>query len=204
MVKAIQKLRPYPEKLSVRFEFIFSGSTLLLGLFMGLIAKMTDSVSVIGEIGTQLGIWVFAAAIVAAYSRYPLTAGINVLLFFLSMLFAYYVYGYTVLGFFSRAYFMGWLMIALLSPLAGVCAWFSKAKGIVGSIVTALPVAILFAEGYPAFYTSSFVLYTSLLLGIALCAVLPRTIKQKISAFVIAIPIAFLIDSLHLLDFLPF
>jgi uncharacterized membrane protein YjdF len=66
---------------------------------MGVIAKIADSISIIGEIGTKLGIWVFVATIIAAYSRYPFSAAINVLLFFLSMLFAYYTYGYAVLGF---------------------------------------------------------------------------------------------------------
>ena len=58
---------------------------------MGFIAKATDSVSMIGDIGTELGVWVFTATLLAAFSRYPLSAALNTLLFFLAMLCAYYL-----------------------------------------------------------------------------------------------------------------
>lgn len=118
---------------------------------IGVIAKMTDSVSIIGDIGTELGIWVFTAAIIAAYSRYPVSGAINVFLFFTAVLAAYYAHGALVLNFFPKAYFLGWLIAALISPFAGFLAWFTRADGIAGSIITALPVALLFAHGYPAF-----------------------------------------------------
>jgi hypothetical protein len=162
----IRKLRPYPQKLSMRTEIIFSACVILLGMSMGLIAKMTDSVSIIGDIGTELSIWVFAATIIAAYSRYPVSAAINVLLFFISMLAAYYIYGFVVLNFFPKTYFLAWLVVALISSFAGFCTWFSRAKGIVGSVATALPAALLFAHGYPAFYTSRLPLYLSLVMGL--------------------------------------
>lgn len=200
----IQKLRPYPQTRSLRFELIFSACIVLLGGGMGLVAKMTDSISMIGEIGTELGIWVFVAALIAAYSRYPISAAINVFLFFVSMLAAYYIYGFVVLNFFPKAYFFGWLVVALISPAAGFLAWFSRAKGITGSIVAALPVALLFAHGYPAFYTSRIPLYFSLIMGAALCVLLPQTIKYKAIAFGVSIPIAFLINKLYLLRFFPF
>lgn len=200
----IQKLRHYPEKLSIKKEIFYSVCIVLFGCAMGFISKMTDSVSLIGEIGTELGIWVFTAALIAAFSRYPFSAAINVFLFFISMLFAYYIYGYVVIGFFPRAYFVGWLFVALLSSFAGFCTWFSKAKGIVGSIVTALPVALLFAHGYPAFYTFRIALYLSLIMGIILCFALPQTTKYKIISLAISIPVALIIDKLYLIGYLPF
>lgn len=200
----IQKLRSYPKKLSIKHEILFSACIVLLGMSLGLVAKMTDSVSIIGEIGTEVGIWVFAATMVAAFSRYPFTASINTFLFFLSMLLGYYTYGYAVLGFFPRSYFLGWLILTFISPLAGIIMWFSRAKGIIGIVAAALPTALLFAHGYPAFYTSRLALYISLVMGFILCFVLPRTLKQKLITLGISIPIAFLIDKLYLLRYLLF
>ena len=149
----IQKLRPYPQKLSIKTEIVFSVVSTIIGIALGFIAKMTDSISIIGEIGTEIGIWIFVATLIAAFSHYPLSAAINVFLFFISVLFAYYTYGQLVLGFFPQSYFYGWLIMAFISPIAGIAVWFSKADKVIGSVVTALPVALLFAHGFPVFYT---------------------------------------------------
>lgn len=189
---------------------------------MGFIAKFADGVpvvggdvsfiemlasniiSIVGNIGTELGIWVFVATLVAAHSRYPLSAAINVPLFFLSMLVSYYIYGSVVLGFFPKAYFLGWLAVTLLTPIAGFCMWFSKAKGIWGSVLTALAVALLFSDGYSAFYTHQFSSFISLAMGIYLCILLPQTKKYKITALGISILVAFIFSHIYLIGFLPF
>ena len=200
----IQKLRPYPTKLSIKKEIAFSFCVLILGIVMGLIAKMTDSISIIGQIGTEIGIWIFVATIIAAYSRYPLSAAVNVILFFLAMLFTYYIYGHIVLGFFPKEYFVGWLIIALISPFAGFITWFSKARGLVSSIITAIPAALLFTHGYPAFYTLKLTLFLSLLMGCILCFILPSTARNKVIAIGLAIILAFIFEKLYIFSFLPF
>jgi hypothetical protein len=199
----IQKFRAYPAKLSMKKEIGMAVCIIAIGIAMGLIAKMTDSVSIIGEIGTEIGIWVFAATLIAACSCYPFSAAINVFLFFISMLGSYYLYTYIVFGFFPTSYFTGWLIITLLSPFAGFIAWFTKAKGALGSVVTALPAALLFAHGYPAFYTLRLTLFLSLIMGVGLCAILPVNIKNKGISFVLAILLAIVVDKLYLLRFLP-
>ena len=95
-----------------------------MGLALGLIAKAADSVSVVGDIGTYLGVWVFAATLIAAFSSLPLLAALNAMVFFLALLTSYFLYGSLALGFFPRAYFLGWLVIALLSPIGGFVVWF--------------------------------------------------------------------------------
>lgn len=171
---------------------------------MGYIAKAADSTSIIGSIGTELGIWVFAASFIAAYSRYPLAAALNTMLFFLCMLASYYIYGWAMLGFFPATYFLGWLIIALLSPAAGFLVWFSRGKHILGAIAAALPACVLFASGYSAFYTHNIVSFLSLALGTLLLILLPQTLRQKALAFGLAVVFAFAIDKFHLLGLLPF
>ena len=203
MRQAIQALRPCP-RLSIKGELLFSCLVALLGLVMGFVAKATDSVSVIGEIGTELGVWVFAAALIAAYSRHVLCAAANVLVFFLCVLASYYLYGYFVLGFFPKAYFVGWLAVAMGSPLPGALLWFSRARGAVGAVLSALPAAVLFHHGYPAFYTHRFSLFFSLTLGVSCCLLLPRTAKQKALAAAGAITLAVALYALRGLGLFPF
>ena len=199
-----QKFRAYPKNISIKSEILISFCVLLLGATLGLIAKLTDSVSIIGEIGTEIGIWIFVASLIAGYSRYPLSAAINVFLFFCAMLAAYYIYGQMALGFFPRSYFIGWLVVTLLSPLGGAIIWFSRADGIVGSAITALPTALLFAHGYPVFYSHRITLLLSIIMGIILCLILPKTVKQKAIAFTISLPLAFAVVVMRLMNYLPF
>ena len=201
---AIQKIRPYPDRLSLKKEIITSVCVMALGAVMGAVAKMTDSVSLIGEIGTEWGVWVFAASIVAAYSRYPVTAAINTAVFFLSMLGAYYLYCDIVLGFFPQSYFLGWLIAAGLSPFAGVVVWFSRGRGTAAAVASALPVSVLFAGGYPALYLPRLTMYITLVFGIILLLILPKTLKQKLAALGAAVLLAFVVAKLGLLYLLPF
>ncbi len=75
----------------------------LLGVAMGFLAKALDNVAVIGEIGTNLGVWIFAAALIAAYSPARRAAALRVFLFFAGMLAAYYLHSRLTEGFFPRA-----------------------------------------------------------------------------------------------------
>lgn len=204
MNEIIQRIRAYPKEKSIKVDLLTSIVVVLVGAIIGFVAKATDSVSVIGDIGTELGVWIFFASIIAAYSRYPYTAAVNVMLFFLSSLAVYYLYGNFVLGFFPRAYFMGWLIIALLSPIAGFVVWFAKGAGVIGAIVTALPVSALFAIGYPAFYTHNIVSILTLAFGVCLIALLPKTLRQKGMAFCFSLILAIIINMFHVLSWLPF
>lgn len=204
MNEKFRKIRAYPKDKSIKIDLMISIGTILLGAVLGFVAKATDSVSIIGDIGTELGVWVFAATIVAVYSRYPFTAGINTMLFFLAMLGAYYLYGHLVLGFFPKSYFIGWLVVALLSPIAGFVVWFSKGKGFIGVIISALPISVLFASGYSAFYTHNPVSFLALVLGALLTILLPCTLRQKLLSICLAIPFTFIIYVFNILRLLPF
>ena len=200
----IRELRTYPEKIVFKTEVVTSLCIILLGISLGYIAKATDSISFLGDVGTELGVWIFVASLVAAYSRYPLSAAVNTMLFFLSVLASYYLYGHFVLDFFPKAYFMGWLIISLISPLAGFFIWFAKSKGIVGTVVSSFPIAVLFALGYPAFYTHSALLFLTLGFGVILNLLLPRILIQKAIAFGLSILLAVFITAFDFLRIFPF
>ncbi|MEW8956696.1 hypothetical protein [Clostridium sp.] len=193
----INNIRTLPEKLNIKHEVIFSSLVLFLGLSLGLIAKTSDSISIIGDIGTEIGIWIFIATLIASYSMHPLSASINVPIFFLGMLCTYYTYTHFVLGFFPRSYFIIWLIITLFfTPIAGFITWFSRGKGIISIVSSSLPIALLLAHGYPALYTQRISLYISLICGIILNLILPRTPKMKIFVFSFSLLLAIFIHVL--------
>ena len=202
-VTAIKKIRDFPPKINFRFEILFTLSVIILGLLFGYIAKAADSISIIGHIGTDLGVWIFTAALVAAFSRTPVSAVINTPVFFLSMLLSYYAYGQIVLGFFNEAYFTGWLVVALLSPAGGIVAWLSRGKGLISGICAAIPASVLLACGYPAFYTRNPVHILNLLFAVVLLIILTRTWKGRAAAAAAAALFGAVIFQLNLISLLP-
>lgn len=165
----------------------------LLGVAMGFLAKALDNVPVIGEIGTNLGVWIFTAALIAAYSPARRAAALRVFLFFAGMLAAYYLHSRLAEGFFPMRYALTWGIFALLSPVCAVIAWFGRGRGWIAAVSAALPVALLFTEGYPALYTGSLPLWFDLAAAILLLVYLPPAWRQRFlcAAFAAAFAIAF-------------
>ncbi|MDR1705267.1 MAG: DUF6518 family protein [Clostridiales bacterium] len=203
MIETLKIIRPIPEK-SIKRNTLYALFVVLLGFALGYMAKATDSISVAGEIGSDLGIWIFVAALICAFSRTPLMAAVNAPLFFLSVLCAYYLYGQIVLGFFPKDYFMGWLVISLLSPIGGFLSWLSRGNGWKANMCAALPVSILFAWGCPFYYTFQIPLMLDMLYAFILLIVLPRAWREKAIALGIACVLAFIIVQSDLLSYLPF
>ena len=200
----ISKHRKLSDNYSIKREVLISLAVIVCGIIIGVIAKATDSTSLVGEIGTDLSIWVLLGTLVAAYSHHPINAGINTTVFFLALLAGYYIYGQSVLGFFPASYFWGWLMVALASSVCGFVVWFSKSKGILGAAISALPAGLILAWSYPAFYTHNVVLVLGVVYAILICALLPRGWKMKCVGFALAIAVAAAIWALNLLSLLPF
>ncbi len=174
----------------------------LLGIIMGLFAKALDNAPIVGEIGTNLGIWVFTAALLAAYSPARRAAAVRVFLFFIGMLAAYYLHSRLVEGFFPMRYAFVWGVFALLSPVCAVIAWIGRGQGWVAAIAAALPAALLFAEGYPALYIGSMPLWFDILAAMLLLVYLPPTWKQRLLSAAFSIALAVIFSKIGLISLL--
>ena len=197
------KIREIPEVANKKHEILFTLLVIALGLLFGLIAKATDSISIIGDIGTDLGVWVFTVSIIAAFSSRPISAIINTPAFLLAMLTSYYIYGQLILGFFPKSYFLGWLVMALISPTGGVTVWLSRGTGIFANICAAIPASILLACGYPALYTHQPVHFLNLIFAVLLLIILPKSWKEKATSAGISLIFAVIIVKLGLMSYLP-
>jgi len=203
MMNKLKNIREFPKTANKKREMLFTLLVIVFGLLFGFIAKATDSVSIIGAVGTDLGVWVFIVSMIAAFSSRPLFAIINTPAFLLSMLTSYYIYGQVVLSFFPEPYFMGWLVMALISPIGGIIVWLSRGKGIIANICAAMPASILLACGYPALYTRQPVLILDLIFAALLLMILPKTWKERAIATGIALILAIIIVQLRLISYLP-
>ncbi|MFM1651456.1 hypothetical protein ACI7RC_05035 [Brevibacillus sp. B_LB10_24] len=154
---------------SVLFSFIF-------GFASGLIAKILDStlipyeLSLLGFIGSNLGVWIFILSLVAAYSYTPKLAATRVFVFLISMLFSYYMYTILILNLFPLKYIVFWFLAALLSIIPAYIMWFSRADHLISSIIIALPISVISFEGYKIYlstvdYYEKFMQYENVLIS---------------------------------------
>ncbi|OAB25494.1 hypothetical protein PMSD_27460 [Paenibacillus macquariensis subsp. defensor] len=135
----------------------------VFGVSLGFLAKYVegaphigavgDLLNLIGDIGTDLGIWVFIATIIAVWSRSPKAGAVHVFCFFVGMLIAYYEYSSFLFGFFPKRYFLAWGTIALFSPIGGYMVWYGRGKGWISAFCASLPIGLLLSLGYSLYYT---------------------------------------------------
>ena len=72
------------------------------------------------------------------------TQSINVFAFFVGMVASYYLYSNYIAGFFPRSYAVVWFGFTSISPLLAFICWYTKGKGKVAFILSALILAVLF------------------------------------------------------------
>ncbi|MGE5672273.1 MAG: hypothetical protein ACM3XM_00085 [Mycobacterium leprae] len=174
--------------------------SLATGILLGLIAKYSDTVTgsglvwgLISQITTGLGLWVFLATLIAAWSQSPGLGALKVFAFFVGMLAAYYLYSMQVFGFFPIYHFVRWGGIALASPVAAYIAWYSRRTGWGAALCAALPAGLLLELGYHFVYTLEIALAFDLLAGASLLLVLPSSNRQRLLACTMAFVLAVLL-----------
>ncbi len=112
------------------------------GLAIGVIARMLDIYTQnLGEIFSQMAVWILLGALISVYSPSPKRAAVNVLLFCLGMLATYYAAAALTHGVYSRSFVIGWTVFALCTPVMAALVWYTKEKGWLGRAIAAGVVA---------------------------------------------------------------
>ncbi|WP_160035443.1 hypothetical protein [Paenibacillus sp. An7] len=132
----------------------------ILGLSLGLVAKILDSpiipneISILGLIGSNWGLWIFISTLIAVYSYTPKLAAIRVFIFLISMLLSYYTYTILFLHLFPLKYMFFWCILALLSMIPAYIIWFSHVNHLISNFVIALPISVIAFEGYKIYLST--------------------------------------------------
>ncbi|MFT8928813.1 MAG: hypothetical protein ABF969_05705 [Sporolactobacillus sp.] len=156
---------------------------IVLGVLMGIVAKYFDNTPIIGEVGTNFGIWIFFAALISCYSFGPLLAGVNVFFFLLSMLFAYYAYTYFFDHFLPIAYIRLWLCLNVIGFFSAIITWYGKGTGWLPAFISSVPILFLITEGMPFFYTGRLALLFDFVFIIVAYICFARSWTQKMKIF---------------------
>lgn len=182
----------------------------LLGIILGTFSKYLDfrqselpsvlmAIDELLDLHNFLGrfaIWVLIAMFISIYSNSALRAGINVFIFFVSMVSSYFLYSNFIAGFFPRSYAMIWIGFTVVSPLLAFVCWYASGKSKPAFILSVTILAVLFnmcfAYGLGYFEARSILELLVFILGFIL---LKRdSIKSSLLMGTLSIVLAFLIQ----------
>lgn len=118
-------------------------SMFVSGLALGAVSRLLDIYTeILGEIFSQMAIWILIGVIISIYSKTKKKAMVNVLLFCIGMLITYYAVAIITKGVYGKSYIIGWTVFALCSPILAYFTWMTKEKGVVPKIISACIVAV--------------------------------------------------------------
>ncbi len=199
-------------KRTEKHTFNYLGVYFIFGIFLGTIAKYSDTVSfnsesgmvftIISDITTSIGMWVILATLISVSSRSPKYAAIKVLAFFVGMLLSYYIYSQVLFGFFPTYYFLRWCAIGLVSPIGAYIVWFSRREGWGPAICVSLPIGFLLTQGYSFFYVFSMVKGFDLFAALFLLVIMTKSKTQYLKVIPIVILIFIILRNTFLLSYL--
>lgn len=112
-------------------------SMFLLGLILGIISRLLDIyTSDLGNIFSQMAIWILLGTLISIYSKTKKLAMLNVLPFCIGMLITYYLVAFITKGVYSSIFIIGWTIFALCSPIFAYFTWMTKESGIFPKIIS--------------------------------------------------------------------
>ena len=113
------------------------------GLLLGIAARLFDIYfQNLGEIFSQMAIWILLGTLISIYSPTKKAAMGNIFPFCLGMLATYYVTAAITHGVYGQAFIIGWTVFALISPVMAYFAWMTKESGIFPKIIATGIVAV--------------------------------------------------------------
>ena len=108
-----------------------------IGLILGVISRLLDIYTQnLGEIFSQMAIWILLGTLISIYSKTNKSAMINVFPFCMGMLITYYAVAIITKGVYSNMFIMGWSIFAFCSPIFAYFTWMTKEKGIFPIIIS--------------------------------------------------------------------
>lgn len=112
-------------------------SMFVIGLLLGIISRLLDIyTSNLGNIFSQMAIWILFGVLISIYSPTKKKAIFNVFPFCVGMLITYYFAAYITKGVYSSIFIIGWTIFAFCSPIFAYFTWITKEKGLLSKIIS--------------------------------------------------------------------
>lgn len=140
----LERIRRPQKRIPLNRAVIYSMGIMACGLITGVGVKLMDIYTAhLGNIFSQMSVWIFLCSVLAVYSSTPRRAAVNVFLFCAGMLLTYYLTAEGMHSPYSMTFVYGWSVFSLFSPLLAFFTWYAKGKGAVSRLLTAGIVVVL-------------------------------------------------------------
>ena len=127
----------------------------IIGLLLGIISRLLDIYTQnLGNIFSQMAIWILFGTLISIYSESKKKAMINIFPFCIGMLITYYIVAMITKGVYSNIIIIGWSIFAFFSPILAYFTWITKEKGIFPKIISIVIIlvsifsSIILFDGY--------------------------------------------------------
>lgn len=109
----------------------------LLGAALGVASKLLDIyTSNLGNIFSQMSIWILLGTLIATFSKTKGKAALNVFVFCIGMLISYYITAELTNSVYGMTFIYGWAAFSVCSPVFALLTWMTKEKGALGKIIS--------------------------------------------------------------------
>lgn len=140
--------------MKLRKSWIIPVCMFQFGAGLGVISKLLDLYTTnLGEIFSQMSVWILICTLIAIYSKSRRAAAVNVFVFCVGMLIAYYITAEVTSAVYGMTFVYGWAAFTLCTPLFAAFTWMTKEKGgfpkliSAGILLVTLVVSILLFGG---------------------------------------------------------
>jgi hypothetical protein len=118
----------------------------------GAMSKLLDKyTSNLGEIFSQMAIWILFGVLISIYSATKKKAMLHVFLFCIGMLISYYAVAEWTNSVYGWTFIKGWTIFACVSPIFAYFTWITKEKGIFPRIISVGIVVVSLLSSYILF-----------------------------------------------------
>lgn len=109
----------------------------IIGIILGVISRLFDMYTQnLGNILSEMAIWILFGVLISIYSSSKKKAMLNIFLFCIGMLLAYYFVAIITNGIYSKTIIVGWTIFAIFSPILAYFTWLTKEKGVFPKLIS--------------------------------------------------------------------
>lgn len=142
------------EKMSKTKSIINPILLFIFGAVLGVVSKLFDiHTSNLGNIFSQMSIWILLGTLIAIFSKTKGKAALNVFVFCIGMLITYYITAELTNSVYGMTFIYGWAAFSVCSPVFAILTWMTKEKGVLGKnisfgiLVVTLTVSMVVFDG---------------------------------------------------------
>ena len=120
-----------------RYSFMMPVLIFVMGGAFGVLSKILDIYTQnLGNIFSQMSVWILLGSLIAIFSKTKGKAALNVFLFCIGMLITYYITAELTNSVYGMTFIYGWAAFSVCSPVFALLTWMTKEKGALGKIIS--------------------------------------------------------------------